>query len=516
MKKGLLFSLLATFLCAPLSAQLLIDDFESNPHTWTSVACGSGIVDNPYAEGLNPSCKVLSITRVPACDNWSGAMYTPASPLTGYRYVHCLMYRNNAHQPNLKVYDPTDGGNSADIAPLTPVVPNQWQDVVFDVQDHAINFLFLMVDRTDLTADAVLYVDDILLSNDPAPRTTPSAACSDTPIVPNPPVESGDYTLVWNADFTQTALPTAAWNIETNGDGGGNNELQYYCDRGVSLAQEPLTGKHCLVLTATKESFGGKDFTSGRVNTMGNVYFQYGKIEARIYFPNTANGLWPAFWMMGNDMNTGTVWPACGETDIVELGHANGIRQSTQDRFFNGASHWGPSWDAHYQYAQDRTNAYSVEDGFHTFTCIWDADHVAMYLDLDRYPSASPYYQMTIPLSTALDAPGTYFHKPNFILLNLAVGGNFPSIWNADGITALANGPRSMYVDYVRIYQKGDAGEFFYAATPSDPLEEPASSAVESVTVAPTVRKVLYQGQLYLLKDGKVYNAMGQLVDAQK
>ena len=66
------------------------------------------------------------------------------------------------------------------------------------------------------------------------------------------------YQLVWNEDFTDGALDTQVWNIEVNGDGGGNNELQYYCDRGVKLGVEPTTGKHCLILTATKEAFGGK------------------------------------------------------------------------------------------------------------------------------------------------------------------------------------------------------------------------------------------------------------------
>ena len=108
------------------------------------------------------------------------------------------------------------------------------------------------------------------------------------------------YSLVWNMDFTGSSLP-ACWNIETNGDGGGNNELQYYCDRGVSMGVEPTTGKHCLILTATKESYGNRDCTSGRVNTKGKLYYTYGKIEARIKFPQTANGLWPAFWQMGNN-----------------------------------------------------------------------------------------------------------------------------------------------------------------------------------------------------------------------
>src|SRR5690606_33820583 len=92
--------------------------------------------------------------------------------------------------------------------------------------------------------------------------------------------------------------------------------------------------------TAKKETFGGKPATSGRINSVGKKYFKHGKVEASIKLPKTANGLWPAFWMMGNDYPT-VGWPACGEIDILEMGHSKGITNKTQDRFFNGALHWG-------------------------------------------------------------------------------------------------------------------------------------------------------------------------------
>ena len=336
---------------------------------------------------------------------------------------------------------------------------------------------------------------------------------TDTPEPTDPVVDEEGYTMVWNADFTGTTLNSQAWNIEVNGDGGGNNELQYYCEKGVSMGVESSTGKHCLILTATKENYQGKSCTSGRVNTLGKVYFQYGKIEARIYFPNTANGLWPAFWMMGNDISS-VGWPACGETDIVELGHSNGFN-GTQDRYFNGASHWGPSWDAHYQYANSITNSYSVEDGFHLWTCIWDEEKVEMYVDRDKYPNATPYYRMTIPHSSADTDPGKYFHKPNFIILNLAVGGNFPGIWEINAITALQNGPRSMYIDYVRVYQRGDSGESFYSAVASDPIEGGISNDLQ-ITDSDSqsaARKVLRNGQWFILRNGEMYDMMGRTID---
>ena len=98
-------------------------------------------------------------------------------------------------------------------------------------------------------------------------------------------VSAQNYTLVWNEDFTDASLDQQVWNIEVNGNGGGNNELQYYCERGVALGVEPTTGKHCLILTATKENYQGKGCTSGRVNTLGKMYYTYGRIDARIKFP---------------------------------------------------------------------------------------------------------------------------------------------------------------------------------------------------------------------------------------
>lgn len=490
------YLLLLSLAALQLNAQVMIDDFENTSNTWDNVSCSSGIVDNPQQTGLNLSCMCLQLIRVPGCDNWSGAIYRLPQPVTGYKYVHALMYRNNSHKPNVKV---TDNGENLDVDPLTAIVANQWQDVVFDITDKAqVDFIFLMADRDDLTEDAVVYVDDIILSNDAAPRTEANKACG----------AIGDYELVWNADFAVNSLP-ANWNIEVNGDGGGNNELQYYCEKGVSLGTDPKEGKHCLILTATKESYHGKSCTSGRVNTLGHTYFQYGKIEARIWFPQTANGLWPAFWMMGNDFSQ-VGWPACGETDIIELGHQNGFN-GTQDRYFNGASHWGPNWQTHYQDANSITNSYSVEDGFHIITCVWTPEKISMFLDKDAHPTAAPYYEIAITPSDADDAPGKYFHKPNFVIFNMAVGGNFPGIWDINGVTALAYGPRSMYIDWVRIYQRGDAGQSFTSNVPSEAIENDLST-VDNTQIGTAPVKILRDGQLLIQRGNELFDIQGIII----
>ena len=159
-----------------------------------------------------------------------------------------------------------------------------------------------------------------------------------TPIIEEEDIPNniGDYRLVWSDEFNANVLNANVWNIEVNGNGGGNNELQYYRAENVSVGSEPSTGKGCLILTARKENYAGKNATSGRITSQNNVTFTHGMIEASIKMPHTANGLWPAFWMMGNDIST-VGWPACGEIDILEMGHATGIANGTQDRYFNGA-----------------------------------------------------------------------------------------------------------------------------------------------------------------------------------
>lgn len=277
--------------------------------------------------------------------------------------------------------------------------------------------------------------------------------------------ETDGYKLVWQDLFDSNTLDeTDRWSIEVNGDGGGNSELQYYRRENISIGTEPVSGSHCLVITAKKENFGGKTATSGRLTTQRNMSFKHGKVEARIKVPHTANGLWPAFWLLGNTV-TSEGWPRCGEIDIMEMGNATGIRNNTQDRYFNGACHWGYYENGGYpNYAKASTNAYGLQDDFHLFTMTWDENMIQMYLDKDKYPDVQPYYAMDISSLADDRAPGNYLHRQFFVIFNMAVGGNFTGIWDINKITALADGEAKMYVDYVKVYQKGTADEEFFGS----------------------------------------------------
>lgn len=298
-----------------------------------------------------------------------------------------------------------------------------------------------------------------------------------------------EWELVWSDEFEADTLNTNYWNTEDNARGGGNAELQYYTPKNITFERHPETGDKCLVLNAQRENYKNRPCTSARLNTHDKVTVEYGKVEARIAFPYTGNGLWPAFWMLGNNLakNLGNnddidkqkaelakqnrvVWPKCGEIDICEMGHHYGIENGITDRYFNGACHWGESFNngAYPNYGQFNTAEYPVQGDFHLFTLIWTEDTIAMYLDQDKYPEVEPYFQLSLR-GKEVNEPGHYFNHPFYLVLNLAVGGFFPNMPAAEKypevipmddpsfmkVTALPEDgtPAKMYVDYIRVYR---------------------------------------------------------------
>ena len=273
------------------------------------------------------------------------------------------------------------------------------------------------------------------------------------------------YELRWSDEFTGTSLNTTLWNIEENGNGGGNQELQYYRKENVAVHDGNL------VLTARRENYNNKQFTSGRVNTRDKAYFKHGIIQARIKFPKTANGVWPAYWMMGNDYGK-VGWPKCGEIDIVETGNADGIKNGTQTRHFGSTLHWGTgAGAAHKQYGTSylapETNPLQNGD-YHIITMEWNGNFMQMFYDLEDFSVSAKnkarFYSVSIPSSTNTSDIGYYFQKPFFFIFNLAVGGNYTGIYNAGGITAMPNAgdEAKMYVDWVRVYQDANDADAKY------------------------------------------------------
>jgi len=233
--------------------------------------------------------------------------------------------------------------------------------------------------------------------------------------------------LVWSDEFDYSGLPDPSkWNMETGGGGWGNNELQYYTDSENNAMVE----NGILTITAREESLGGRDYTSARITTQNKFDYKYGRIEARIKLPY-GQGLWPAFWMLGKNFNTDG-WPACGEIDIMEMVGGTG-----KDNTVHSTLHW----DHDGEYAS-YGESYSLSSGifaddYHIFSVEWDSHDIKGYMDDVHYFTAD-----------ITPAQLSEFHNNFFIIMNVAVGGNWPG--PPDGTTTF---PQTMEVDYVRVYQ---------------------------------------------------------------
>ena len=246
---------------------------------------------------------------------------------------------------------------------------------------------------------------------------------------------------VWSDEFNGSSIDRSIWTPKTGGDGNGNGELQYY-----TASENAYVEDGNLVIEARKEDYEGKSFTSARLRTLGRFTYRFGTLEARIKLPNVADGLWPAFWLMGN--NFGQVgWPKCGEVDIMEVGAKSAIDSGTVNRTVSAAAHWWQedgTWSDWLQadYAQTATVDDTFYEDYHRFQLDWTPERIIISVD------DTPYFEMDITdpnLSELVD-------NPAFIILNLAVGGfNFVELTDPAQITAAF--PAKMYIDYVRLYE---------------------------------------------------------------
>ena len=249
------------------------------------------------------------------------------------------------------------------------------------------------------------------------------------------PAWGQSYQLVWQDEFNGTQLDLTKWEPQV-GDGcpslcgWGNNELQYYRTQNTTVAGGLLT------ITAKRENFGGRAYTSSRLRTKNRGDWKYGRIEMRAKMP-VGRGLWPAFWMLPTDEAYGT-WAASGEIDILEyLGHQS-------NRVF-GTLHYGGTYPANQSSSISYTlPAGNFNSGFHDFAFEWEPCAMRWYVDGVLYATQTNWNSAGGPYPAPFDQR---FH----LLLNLAVGGNLPGA--PDGSTVF---PQTLVVDYVRVYQLPD------------------------------------------------------------
>lgn len=238
------------------------------------------------------------------------------------------------------------------------------------------------------------------------------------------------YQLVWSDEFEEDSLNTNNWNYQVLPAGRFNGEWQAYTDS----EQNTYIEDGALVIKANYEggAHGMGKYTSARLNTAQKQSWKYGKIAARIKLPYS-EGLWPAFWMLGSNINENggdTPWPQSGEIDILELYglHDDGVVEAN--------IHYADAEDKH---AMMGAKAYKLKKGkfaddFHVFELVWNAEKLTWFVDGNEYASAS-----------ITGADKTEFHQEFFLLLNIAI-----KEANAEGSTF----PQYMYVDWVRVYQK--------------------------------------------------------------
>jgi beta-glucanase (GH16 family) len=246
--------------------------------------------------------------------------------------------------------------------------------------------------------------------------------------------------VVWSDEFNGPDIDTGTWIWDVASHGFGNGQFEY----NTARAKNSYIEDGSLVIEAFREDYFGAEFTSARLNTQGRFAFRYGTLEARIKMPDTENGLWPAFWLLGNNF-PGINWPGCGEVDIVEMGSAGGIADSKQQERLNSAIHYSNGADE-YEYAAEWIDApVDLSQDYHLYRVEWTPEFLTFYLDGVQFAvwDITPAYL-------------TEFHQPHFPILNLAIGGWDPSytgVYSPAGVTALptAGSSAKMYVDWIRL-----------------------------------------------------------------
>lgn len=252
------------------------------------------------------------------------------------------------------------------------------------------------------------------------------------------PTSKAPSHLIWSEEFNGPAGSSPNpnnWNFDTGGKGWGNEELESYTSRPQNAE---LDGKGDLDITAHAESYTGSDgiprqYTSARLQTLHKFQFQYGLVEARIQVP-AGKGMWPAFWLLGDEGYASEhAWPDCGEIDAMEV-------LGSEPNVVHGTLHAAWPWAPKDGVGGRAESPKPLSAGFHVYGVEWGPERISFLLDGAVYQTITP---ADLPSGAAWP-----FDHPFFLLLNLAVGGDWPGAPNAS-----TQFPAHMLVDWVRVWQ---------------------------------------------------------------
>lgn len=239
------------------------------------------------------------------------------------------------------------------------------------------------------------------------------------------------YKLIWEDDFNVDGkVNEKIWNVTYSGSGNGNNEKQFYTDRLVNI----FCKDSLLHIVARKEKFDFKSYTSAKITTFGKKSIKYGKIEIKAKLPK-GKGMWPAFWMLGENIRE-VGWPLCGEIDIME----NVGRRPDEIHFSLHSKKYNHNLNTHQTFVE---SIKGVHDEFHKYTIVWDESSIKYYVNDKHYITFEKGQE-----GRDETKEGWPYYPPYFLIINLAVGGNFGGEID-DNIF-----PQTLLVDYVKVYEK--------------------------------------------------------------
>lgn len=240
------------------------------------------------------------------------------------------------------------------------------------------------------------------------------------------PLSYDGMELVFSQEFDIPTLDGSIWTYEIGNGcpqicGWGNNEWQYYKSQNTTIENGLLT------IQAKNESFEQSNYTSSRIISKGNFAFQYGRVDIRARMPN-GQGIWPALWLLGSNISE-VSWPSCGEIDIMEM-----VGNQASTTF--GTAHWSHD-GSHASHGGSTKNIEDLDQEFHVYSIEWTQQSIKWFFDDNVYHSLN---------ITGLEF--TEFHQPYFMIMNIAVGGNWPGYPNPN-----TEFPTAMDVDYIRVFQ---------------------------------------------------------------